>query len=72
MWKLFFVVSVYLYFRWRLNYQDANLDPIYCVKPVAFLCLSQARTWIFKTICRGLICVEVGVIIDIGGIVDRN
>jgi hypothetical protein len=72
MWKFVFVVSLYLYFRWRLNYQDGNWDPIYCAKHVACLCLSQARTWIYKTICRGLICVEVRVIIDIGGIVDRH
>jgi hypothetical protein len=53
-------------------------DTIYRFNPATFLCLSKARTWIFKAISGGLFVfnglrlVLIVRFVDIGGIVDHH
>jgi hypothetical protein len=67
-----------MYCCWRSSYQEGRVS--ISLNPATFLCLSQARTWISKVICRGLFCVQwlqlrweviVG-FVDIGGIDDHH
>jgi hypothetical protein len=76
--QVFFIICLYMYCRWRSSYQRG--DPINRCNPATFLCLSQARIWISKVICSGLICVQwvqlgwevIVCFVDIGGIVDHH
>jgi hypothetical protein len=53
--SVFFIINLYLYCRWRTNYQEEQgWDPMNQFKTVTFLCLSRTRTWISNVIYRGL------------------
>jgi hypothetical protein len=53
--SFFFIINLYLYCRWRTNYQEEQgWDPMNQFKTVTFVCLSRTRKWISNVICRGL------------------
>ena len=72
---MFLIVCLYVYYCWRSSYQkEEGWDPINWFNPVTFLCLFQARTWIYNVICCSLFmdqCEEERVV-DIDGIVNRH
>ena len=55
--EFFLFVCLYLYFRWRSNYQEwVGNDPINSFNHTTFVCLSQVRISTFK--CHGLLCFQ--------------
>ena len=60
--RFVFIVCLYLYNRWRSNYQSekgAYGISLIGLNPVIFLCLSQVRIWISNAICRGLFDIKL-------------
>jgi hypothetical protein len=51
---LFFMCAYY----WCSYSLEEDWNPINWFNSATFLCLSAARTWIYKVICHGLSCVE--------------
>lgn len=53
--RFFFKPFVYMYFRWRLSYQEGTVEmPLIVLTSTTLLYLSQSRMWISNVICRGL------------------
>ena len=82
MWEFVssYIISRTSYLWWHDYDFSIVLDPIYRFNPATFLCLSQARTWIFNVICHGNFCVQwvqikwemIVRFVDIGGIDDHH
>jgi len=58
------ILETLIYRWWKLfNHHCSNQElgggnPINRFNPTTFLCLSQARSWIYNIICHGLFCVQ--------------
>ena len=54
----FYHLFIYVFPLEILLSREEGWDPTNQFYPTKFLCLSQARTWIWNIICRGFFCVQ--------------